>query len=135
MASENEIDIPVRDEPSDESDLEFWKKRKLEFRILILGRANAGKTTILERLAGASINEAEVRRGGKWGKLLANHAIEGQSDRGMHNIDDEIRFHSLPGFVFHDSRGFEAGSLEELSTVQQFVKDHSSEVNSYESYL
>ncbi|KDR72891.1 hypothetical protein GALMADRAFT_142603 [Galerina marginata CBS 339.88] len=127
MASENEIDIPVSDEPSDDSDLGFWTRRNLEFRILILGRANAGKTTILERLAGASINEAEVRRGGK---VLANHAMKGQSDRGMHNIDDEIRFHSLPGFVFHDSCGFEAGSLEELFRVQLFVKDHLHKVNS-----
>ncbi|KDR72997.1 hypothetical protein GALMADRAFT_744746 [Galerina marginata CBS 339.88] len=137
MAFENEInipfsdelsdqsDLPFSDEPSDENDLWFWKRRKLEFRILILGRANAGKTTILERLAGASIDKAEVKRDGM---LLADHAIEGQSDRGLHNIDDEIRFPSLPGFVFHDSCGFEAGSLEELSTVQQFVEDHSSKV-------
>ncbi|KDR66155.1 hypothetical protein GALMADRAFT_1202735 [Galerina marginata CBS 339.88] len=132
MASENEIDIPVRDEPSNDSDLGFWTRRKLEFRILILGRANAGKTTILERLAGASINEAQVKRGGE---LLADRAIEGQSNRGMHNIVDEIRFRSLPGFVFHDSCGFEAGSLEELSTVQQFVVNHSSEVNSTQKQL
>ncbi|KDR71699.1 hypothetical protein GALMADRAFT_253411 [Galerina marginata CBS 339.88] len=132
MASETDPDIPSTNEPSDQDDLGFWKRRKLEFRILILGRANAGKTTILERLAGASINEAEVKRDGM---LLADHAIEGQSDRGMHNIDDEIRFHSLPGFVFHDSRGFEAGSLEELSTVQQFVVDHSSEVENLRKQL
>ncbi|KDR66213.1 hypothetical protein GALMADRAFT_162228 [Galerina marginata CBS 339.88] len=132
MASENEIDMPFSDVPSDENDLWFWKSRFLEFRILILGRANAGKTTILERLAGASINEAKVKRGGE---LLADHAIEGQSNRGMHNIDDEIRFQSLPGFVFHDSCGFEAGSLEELSTVQQFLEHHSAEVDSLRKQL
>jgi len=49
--------------------------------------------------------------------------------RGLHNISDEIRFPSRPGFVFHDSRGFEAGSSEELSTVRKFVEDRSSTVS------
>jgi GTPase SAR1 family protein len=49
----------------DQQYLLLWKARKLEFRILILGRANAGKTTILERLTGASIDEAKVTRNGK----------------------------------------------------------------------
>ena len=53
------------DETLDHDDLLFWKFRGLKFRVLILGRANAGKTTILERLAGASIEEAEVRRHGE----------------------------------------------------------------------
>jgi hypothetical protein len=37
----------------------------LKFRVLILGRANAGKTTILERIAGAAVSDAEVWRGGE----------------------------------------------------------------------
>ncbi|KAJ6530098.1 hypothetical protein B0H19DRAFT_1328080 [Mycena capillaripes] len=45
--------------------------------------------------------------------------------RGLHNIDDEIRFRSRPGFVFHDSCGVKAGSATELSTVQQFVDNRS----------
>ncbi|KAJ6619226.1 hypothetical protein B0H10DRAFT_1189429 [Mycena sp. CBHHK59/15] len=113
-------------------DLSFWNRRNLEFRVLILGRANAGKTTILERLTGASIYEAEVWRDGK---LLAGQTIKGQSDRGLHNVDDEIRFRSRPGFVFHDSRGFEAGSSEELSTVRQFVENRSSAVTSLRTQL
>jgi len=31
------------------------------------------------------------------------------------------------GYVFHDSRGFEAGSKDELETVQEFVKRKSQE--------
>ncbi|KAJ6447862.1 hypothetical protein C8R45DRAFT_789871, partial [Mycena sanguinolenta] len=86
-----------------------------KFRVLILGRANAGKTTILERLTGATMDEAEVWRDGE--------ILPGQvgPKRGLHNINDEIRFRSRPGFVFHDSRGVEAGSATELSTVQQFL--------------
>jgi GTPase SAR1 family protein len=52
-------------ETSSKDDLSFWNSRHLEFRVLILGRANAGKTTILERLTGAAMDEAEVRREGK----------------------------------------------------------------------
>ena len=63
MASD--IDTPSGDEILDHDDLWFWNIRDLEFRILILGRANAGKTTILERLVGASIHEARVMRDGK----------------------------------------------------------------------
>jgi len=96
--------------------------RGLRFRILILGRANAGKTTILERLTGSSIDEAYVIRNGV---KLAGQTIKGQSDRGLHDIHDEIHFPSRPGFVFHDSRGFEAGSSAQLHTLQQFVERRS----------
>jgi GTPase SAR1 family protein len=61
-------DTSSSDELSDRGDLSFWNRRDLKFRILILGRANAGKTTILERLTGTSIDEAEVMR---YGKILA----------------------------------------------------------------
>jgi GTPase SAR1 family protein len=48
-----------------ENDLSFWNDRDLKFRVLILGLANAGKTTILERLTGTTMDEAEVWRDGK----------------------------------------------------------------------
>jgi GTPase SAR1 family protein len=52
-------------ETTSTDDLSFWTSRRLEFRVLILGRANAGKTTILERVAGAAISRAEVWQDGK----------------------------------------------------------------------
>jgi hypothetical protein len=42
--------------------------------------------------------------------------------RGMHNIDDEIVFTDHDGYIFHDSRGFEAGDNDELNIVQDFVR-------------
>ncbi|KIJ34030.1 hypothetical protein M422DRAFT_35304 [Sphaerobolus stellatus SS14] len=116
---------------ADSDDLEFWRLRRLRFRVLILGRANAGKTTILERIAGASIGEAEVWRDRK---RLPGQIVKGQSDRGLHNVKDEIRFPSRPGFVFHDSRGFEAGSSEELDAARRFVED-SAEVTNLKEQL
>jgi hypothetical protein len=41
--------------------------------------------------------------------------------RGQHNIEDELVFANHPGYVFHDSRGFEAGGEDELKTAQSFV--------------
>ncbi|KAJ6597756.1 hypothetical protein DFH09DRAFT_1071726 [Mycena vulgaris] len=116
-------------ETASTEDLSFWTSRDLRFRVLILGRANAGKTTILERIAGASVSKAKVWREGQ---LLPAQIIKGQSDRGLHNVNDEIHFPSRPGFVFHDSRGVESGSAEELDTLRQFVESRSSASNTHE---
>jgi hypothetical protein len=40
----------------------------------------------------------------------------------MHDIEDELIFTNHDGYIFHDSRGFEAGSEEELQIVQDFVR-------------
>lgn len=34
-------------------------------------------------------------------------------------------FRSNPGFIFHDSRGFEAGGVDELQKVKTFVSERS----------
>ena len=47
--------------------------------------------------------------------------------RGEHDIDDELIFTNHPGYVFHDSRGFEAGVEDELKIVQDFVRRRSRE--------
>jgi len=47
--------------------------------------------------------------------------------RGLHNINDELVFERHEGYVFHDSRGFEAGSDYELKIVQEFVRQKSRE--------
>jgi len=45
--------------------------------------------------------------------------------RGEHNIEDEMTFDSNPRYVFHDSRGFEAGRTSELDTVKGFIQHRS----------
>lgn len=47
------------------------------------------------------------------------------SQRGIHNVNNELVFKSNPGFVFHDSRGFEAGAVEEFDRVKQFIMERS----------
>ena len=47
------------------------------------------------------------------------------TQRGEHSIEDEIVFSNHDGYIFHDSRGFEAGDDKELKIVQDFVRQKS----------
>jgi hypothetical protein len=47
--------------------------------------------------------------------------------RGEHEIKHELIFSRHDGYVFHDSRGMEAGSEDELKIVQDFVYHKSRE--------
>ena len=47
------------------------------------------------------------------------------SQRGLHDIRNELVFQSNPGFIFHDSRGFEAGAIAELQSVKEFIAQRS----------
>jgi len=49
--------------------------------------------------------------------------------RGLHDITHEMVFKSNPGFVFHDSRGFEAGGTDELNNVKVFIAARSENKN------
>ena len=42
--------------------------------------------------------------------------------RGEHDINDELVFSNHEGYVFHDSRGIESGSVEELEILQEFIR-------------
>ncbi|KDQ10924.1 hypothetical protein BOTBODRAFT_35871 [Botryobasidium botryosum FD-172 SS1] len=112
-------------------------KRPTHFRVLVIGRANAGKTTILRALCGAD-DEPEVydRKGNKIGSVRTafrsvRNKVTGRdsgailspsSMRGLHKIDDSLIFPSNRGYVFHDSRGFESGATDELELVRDFIR-------------
>ncbi|KAG1810391.1 GTP-binding protein [Suillus plorans] len=96
------------------------RERIGRFRILVIGRANAGKTTILQRVCSTRENpEIYNSAGEKVGITML---------RGLHNIENEMVFKSNPGFRFHDSRGFEAGGESEFKMVKAFIADRSKEV-------
>ncbi|KAH8798459.1 hypothetical protein DL96DRAFT_1672492 [Flagelloscypha sp. PMI_526] len=82
-------------------------------RILVLGRANAGKTTICERMCGTT------------DQPIVRSAMG--DERGEHNIEDEISYESNPGYVFHDSRGLEAGSSSERQSLRNFIASRAGE--------
>ncbi|KDQ06500.1 hypothetical protein BOTBODRAFT_121416, partial [Botryobasidium botryosum FD-172 SS1] len=92
------------------------------FRVLVLGRANAGKTTLLKAVCGAAGDPPALTYcRGKF-CIKKTNAVANYFQRGEHNIETQLVFPSNPGFVFHDSRGFEAGSDEELNKVTEFIR-------------
>ncbi|KAG6331979.1 hypothetical protein ID866_7112 [Astraeus odoratus] len=93
------------------------------FRVLVMGRANAGKTTILQRVCNtADLPEVFDGEGNK----VYNRLLYGCSQRGHHDIRDELVFRNNQGFIFHDSCGFEAGSEDEFEKMKEFVMECSS---------
>ncbi|KAL4072629.1 hypothetical protein V8B97DRAFT_325823 [Scleroderma yunnanense] len=90
------------------------------FRILVIGRSNAGKTTILQRVCNTTeLPEIFNTKGEKIDPTI----VEGSLERGYHDIENELIFRRNPGFIFHDSRGFEAGSDSELKSMKKFVAE------------
>ncbi|KDQ16264.1 hypothetical protein BOTBODRAFT_30968 [Botryobasidium botryosum FD-172 SS1] len=111
------------------------------FRILIIGRANSGKTTVLQAVCGTD-KEPQVypcyedgdrfyspnrsflsRLFSRRSKSASKSSILAPSaDRGEHDINNELIFPGKNGFVFHDSRGFESGAVRERDIVQEFIR-------------
>ncbi|KAL4075135.1 hypothetical protein V8B97DRAFT_2022181 [Scleroderma yunnanense] len=87
------------------------------FRILVSSRSNAGKTTLLQHICNTTELPEVFNSEGK--KIQVTNC----SQRGEHNIEDELIFQSNTGFIFHDSRGFEAGSEEEVVLMKNFLTD------------
>ncbi len=49
------------------------------------------------------------------------------TQRGEHDINDELVFSNHTGYVFHDSRGIESGTTEEVDILQEFIQCKASE--------
>ncbi|KAG1719507.1 GTP-binding protein [Suillus lakei] len=96
------------------------RERIGRFRVLIIGRANAGKTTILQKVCNTTEDPEiyDIK-----GRKIDAAVVEATIKRGNHDIKNEMVFKSNPGFVFHDSCGFEAGSEEEFDSMKTFILD------------
>ncbi|KAG5637658.1 hypothetical protein H0H81_003679 [Sphagnurus paluster] len=94
------------------------RRRVRRFRILVIGRANAGKTTILQKVCNTT-DQPEIYNAK--GKKVDETVVDPTGGRGLHDINNELVFRSNPGFIFHDSRGFESGAVTELNDVQAFI--------------
>jgi len=99
------------------------------FRILVIGRANAGKTTILEKTCGVEKGSKPIIFG-KDGKKLQQSAthLMPSIERGLHDIEHQITYKGS-NFIFHDSQGFESGATEELKTAWEFIDRRSMETD------
>ncbi|KAG1743437.1 GTP-binding protein [Suillus lakei] len=100
------------------------RERIVRFRILIIGRANAGKTTILQKVCNTRENPDIYNSAGE---KINPAVLTASRERGLHDIENEMVFQNNPGFVFHDSRGFEAGGVSEFNKVKAFIADRSKE--------
>lgn len=58
-------------------------------------------------------------------QVFSIYILPSLSQRGGHNIENQMIFESNPGFIFHDSPGFEAGSAVEFNLVQEFIQKRS----------
>src|SRR6266404_5834495 len=48
------------------------------------------------------------------------------TQRGEHDINDELVFSNHTGYVFHDSRGIECGAIEEVGILREFIRSRAS---------
>ncbi|KZP09843.1 hypothetical protein FIBSPDRAFT_839117 [Athelia psychrophila] len=103
------------------------KERFDLIRILIIGRANAGKTTILQKVCGTTDKPVVYNALGK--KIKKPNILTPSANRGLHDVNNATVFPSNPGFIFHDSRGFESGSTQELEDVKKFITARSGSAN------
>ncbi|KAN0084354.1 hypothetical protein V8E55_007858 [Tylopilus felleus] len=104
----------------DTDDFKKLQEKFGRFRILIMGRANAGKTTVLWGICSTTENP-EIYDGD--GNKIDLAQVDGTRERGIHNIENELMFRSNDKLVFHDSQGFEAGSEEEFLQMKKFIAD------------
>ncbi|KAL4064417.1 hypothetical protein J3A83DRAFT_602665 [Scleroderma citrinum] len=96
------------------------------FRILVIGRANSGKTTILQRIRDSTeCLEIFNAKGDKLNPVTVQESLESK----CLDIEGELVFQSNPGLIFHDSRGFEAGLEQEVNVVRNFIADRAVTTN------
>ncbi|KAF8335090.1 hypothetical protein F5887DRAFT_1079402 [Amanita rubescens] len=97
------------------------------FRILVIGRANAGKTTILEKVCIVAKGTKPVIYGKDGNQIVPSktHLIP-SVERGIHDIEHQITY-SGSNFIFHDSQGFESGATEELEMAWEFIEKKAAE--------
>ncbi|KZP30056.1 hypothetical protein FIBSPDRAFT_815256 [Athelia psychrophila] len=99
------------------------RRRFDRIRILIIGRANSGKTTILQKVCGTTEQPEVFNARGK--KIKKPNILTPSRKRGLHDINNATVFPSNPGFIFHDSRGFESGGAQELEDAKAFISARS----------
>ncbi|KAL4078844.1 hypothetical protein V8B97DRAFT_2021193 [Scleroderma yunnanense] len=91
------------------------------FRILIVGRANAGKTSILQRVCATTdrpeIYNAQGERVRYSWETSPSILLISYVQIGLNLVEGN------PNFIFHDSCGFEAGSKDEFNKMKDFVLD------------
>jgi hypothetical protein len=137
-------------------DVELFKTCKIfwiSLHVIVIGQANAGKTTLLQRVCNTTEDPCIYDKNDKnmvsvdrpedefcfWQFLLPSLNLPQRYStyhryvllvcltlpiqRGIHDINRPFAFRSNPGFIFHDSPGFETGDERQLQEVLSFVEE------------
>lgn len=80
-------------------------------RVLVCGNTGVGKSTLINKTFGVDVTQTMNR------------------SRGIHDVRQEITFDGRPDLVVHDSAGFEAGTQEEFTAIEEFLKEKSTMEN------
>ncbi|TFK16810.1 hypothetical protein FA15DRAFT_711393 [Coprinopsis marcescibilis] len=94
------------------------REKYTHFRILVIGRANAGKTTLLKRVCNTDEDPCIYDENN-------DNQLTPTEERGIHDIERQFAFRSNPQFIFHDSPGFETGDEKQLQAVRSFIEKRS----------
>ncbi|KAF9479375.1 hypothetical protein BDN70DRAFT_993508 [Pholiota conissans] len=86
------------------------------FRILVIGRADCGKTTLLQRVCNTTEDPCIYDDKSK-------DLLEPTLARGVHDINRPFAFKSNPRLIFHDSPDIEAGDEMQLQEVLSFLEE------------
>ncbi|KAI9438037.1 hypothetical protein H4582DRAFT_230822 [Lactarius indigo] len=95
------------------------REKRRHFRILVVGRAISGKTTLIKRVCNTT-DEPRIY------DEKSNSLLEPISERGIRDIDRPFAFPSKPQFIFHCPSGFETGDENHLKRVQSFIEERAS---------
>ncbi|KAJ6556305.1 hypothetical protein B0H19DRAFT_1071418 [Mycena capillaripes] len=91
--------------------IEEIKMRCPRFQILVVGRQNAGKTTILKKMCDSDRSDLKIVD--RYRNNVDLSTLQTDHQRGRSDIENGITFGSNPFFVFHDLRGIEAGAADD----------------------
>ena len=76
-------------------------------RVLVCGNTGVGKSTLINKTFGVDVTQTMNR------------------SRGIHDVREEITFEGRPDLIVHDSAGFEAGTQDEFTAIEDFLKEKS----------
>jgi GTPase SAR1 family protein len=75
------------------------------FRILVCGKTGVGKSTLINKVFGVEMTEESTTY-----------------SQGVHDINKAFESPNHPGLLIHDSRGWQAGSDDELDLIAKFLR-------------
>ncbi|KAF4450458.1 hypothetical protein F53441_6457 [Fusarium austroafricanum] len=75
------------------------------FRILVCGKTGVGKSTLINKVFGVEMTDESL-----------------SYDQGVHDINVAFESPKHPGLLIHDSRGWQAGSDDELDLIAKFLR-------------